>query len=166
MNIPPALIYINNDISSKSLETLVSQLFISETITDLEFIDRLTLDPNYIKTIHGSNLRVIVLKDFVLNTLSNELADIVMIISHGMAGVFKDNSGPPGLTLPINKLYIHELLRYNNSEFVVNLPAEQQANPQPALGGVFALQSRDRSGVYLPNPDNELHNKDFINRKP
>jgi len=47
----------------------------------------------------------------------------------------------------------------------VNLPAPS-AYPFPSpLGGIFALQSSDTSGVHDANPDNEYNNIDFINRK-
>jgi hypothetical protein len=45
------------------------------------------------------------------------------------------------------------------------MPPSYPYSHQHNLGGIFALQSTDTSGVRAPNIDNELNNPDFINRK-
>jgi len=164
MNIPTALIFINSDASSVSIDTLSAQLFINEVISESEFIDRMTADPNYVFVIHSNNLRVMVLKDFVQNLLNNSIADLVMFIKNGLASILKSNVGPPGLTLTLNNIYIHKLLRYNNSVYTINLPNTSYPYANN-LGGIFAIKSSDTSGVYSANTDNEANNTDFINRK-
>jgi len=164
MNIPTALIFINSDVSQVSISTLTTQLFLNEIITDTEFSARLAVDPDYVSNIHANNLRVMVLKDFVLNTIDNANADLVLYVKSGLASILKNNNGPPGLALPLNNLYIHKLLRYNNSQYTTNLPNTSNYVGS-GLGGIFALKATDTSGVHLANTDNEANNTDFKNRK-
>jgi hypothetical protein len=171
--LPSAIIFINGDIdgygqmygnlNAIGKATIESQLYIEETITSEEFNNRILVDPNYPTIVHLMNYRILVMKPDLRDYTNYEYADIVLFVKHGLVSVMKNNYLQPGLTVPINKLEIHQLLRYNNSPNVVILP---QAPGYPSiLGGIFALESADTSGVHSANIDNEAHNTDFINRK-
>ena len=54
------------------------------------------------------------------------MADIVLYLKNGLASILKNNYGPPGLTLPFDRLNIYDLLRYNNSSQVVILPPNNE----------------------------------------
>jgi hypothetical protein len=172
---PPAIIYINGntdgygnvygDLDGYGKATLESQLYIHETMTGDEFDARVSSDPNYPQIVHLMGYRILVIRADLRNYTNREFADVVLFVKQGMASIEKNNFGTPGLTLPIERIEIHQLLRYNTSQYVVNLPQPYQYPFGPTLGGIFAIQSRDTSGVHDANPDNEYNNTEFINRK-
>lgn len=172
---PPAIIFCNGnidgygttygDLDAVSKATLESQLYITETMTGDEFDARVVADPNYPTIVHLLQYRILVIRSDFHDYTNREYADVVIFVKHGLASIEKNNFGPPGLTVPINRIEIHQLLRYNHSKYVVNLPSPI-AYPFPRqLGGIFAIQSADTSGVHNPNIDNEYNNINFINRK-
>lgn len=175
MTLPPAIIFVNNDISDVSLSKIESQLFIAEVMDGYEFADRIIADPNYPFIIHMNKMRIIVKQDMTNETIDQNIADVVMFVKYGMASILKNNCGSPGLTLPLNNLEIHQLLRYNNSIYTLNLvqPAVYPCTCcncccsccTNGLGGIFAIEARDISGVHCNNIDNECHNVAFINRR-
>lgn len=125
-----------------------------------------TVDKNYDITLNDPSIGF-------QNYNNRDMADIVLFFKHGLATVEKNNYGPHGLTLPISRINVYELLKYNKSDYV-NYPEPDIYKYHPyynvapykyGLGGIFAIQTRDPSGVSEPNPDNELNNEDFINRK-
>jgi len=114
MNLPGAVIFINDDIDGYVTDTLEKQLFIYETMTGTEFDARVVADPNYPTVIRNMHMRILVIRDDFRDYANRELADVAMFISHGMASVLQNNFGPPGLSISIVQLYIYKLLRYNN----------------------------------------------------
>jgi hypothetical protein len=170
---PPAIIIVNGnidgydyaygDLDEIGKQTLISQLFINSDITEDEFNNRIIADPNYPTLVHNFNYRILVISPDINSCGTIQYADVVAFVKYGMLHVQKNNCGPPGLTLPLNHLDIHQLLRYNNSEYVLILPDSVQENTSE-LGGIVVLQGADSSGVYDANEDNETHNTDFINR--
>lgn len=171
---PPAIIFINGNIDGYGSSlgdldqigklTLESQLFIDETITGQEFDLRVQNDPNYPFLIHSFNYRILVIRsDFSENT-SREYADVILFVKNGLASVIKNNYGEPGLTIQISNINIYDLLRYNKSSYVAIIP-ESYTTTSSSIGGIFAIQKSDTSGVYESNPDNEINNYDFIHRK-
>ena len=164
MTLPSAVIFLNSDISDLTKSTLVSQLRINESMTDTEFDARVVADPNYPAIVELQGLRILVIRQSFHDLTNRDHADLVLFFSHGMVTILKNNYGPPGLTLAIDRLNIYELLRYNKSPHVMILPADPSRHSS-ALGGIFAIESSDVSGVNDPNPDNESNNQDFINRK-
>ena len=163
---PPAIIYINTDCGLVAQMTLNDQLEINEIIAKQEFDARIFVDPNYPDIIRLQNLRVLVLLESFDDIVNRSSADIIMFVKHGMATVMKNNCGPPGLTVPLQRIEIHQLLRYNSSQYTHNLVSPPPYPfPSTSLGGIFAIQSRDTSGVHAPNTDNEYNNEDFIHRK-
>ena len=169
MNIP-AIIFINTDTGSDVLnqttqDTLNTQLFIDDIITGEEFDARVLADPNYPTIIHLQGLRVLVIRNDYDIINNKELADVVLFFKYGLASILKNECGPVGLTLPIARLYLEELLRYNNSIYTVNLPAESNEHCHKKKLFGIAIYGLDASGVHCPNPDNELHNEAFKHRK-
>lgn len=186
MTLPAAIIFVNADINSEVQSTLVSQLFINDTMSFDEFNARVASDPNYPTNIHLQNLRILVILTTLQDLTNRTLADVVLFYNQGQVTVEKNNFGPPGLSRDFSRINIYDLLRYNGSPNVVILPFDITAggpehgnykkfpfgtpshptNPRfPGPGGIVADQLADTSGVYAPNPDNEYNNPDFIKRK-
>lgn len=179
---PPAIIFVNGnidgyghnyadgygcgDLDAVGKSTLENQLYIQETMTGDEFDARVVADPNYPFIVHQMNFRILVIRNNYRDYTNRQLADVVLFVKDGMASIEKNNCGPPGLTVPLHHIEIHQLLRYNSSQYTLNL-VQPPAYPFPSnsLGGIFAIQSRDISGVHDVNPDNEYNNEDFIHRK-
>lgn len=164
MTLPAAIIFINSDISDKTKSTLVSQLHINESMTGTEFDARVVADPNYPTIVELQGLRILVIRDTFRDLTNRSYADLVLFFAHGLVTIEKNNFGPPGQTFAIERINIYELLRANNSSHVVILP-QNTNNHSSVLGGIFAIESADTSGVHDANPDNEANNQDFINRK-
>ena len=151
-----------------------NQLFINESMDDLEFNARLVADPNYADVIHGQNLRILVIKQNFQDYTNREYADLVIFVKQGLASIEKNKFGPIGLSFPILRFNLWELLRGVDSNQVVILPNIKpnvlQAYPCDCqlpygLGGIIAIELRDTGISICKNPDNEYNNIDFINRK-
>lgn len=166
-NLPSAIIFVNQDITGPIQGVLETQLYIDETISGSVFNQRVSDGYDgytYPDDVRGNNLRILVIQEDFRDTTNRNLADVVIFVKQGMATILKNNLGPPTLSLPVARLNIYALLRGAGSAQVVILPTN---NPPcgPRLGGIFAIQLADQSGVHDVNPDNEAHNIDFINRK-
>lgn len=112
MSFPGAVIFVNSNVSSQVLETLKRQLFITETISYDELNQRVSDDGYYLSKIKSNSERILCQIDFTQTNRDN--ADVVIYISLGLAYIEKNNFGPPGLSLSVDRLYIHSLLRYND----------------------------------------------------
>lgn len=164
MDLPAAIIYINKEINNTTISNLTTQLHLTEVISAEEFNLRITAVPSYPEVIHFQNLRVLVIQDSIRDLYNRELADIVLFFHQGLVDVEKSNYGEPQLSLTVSQLDIYSLLRFNKSTEVTVLPVTYSP-PSCSVGGIFAINSKDRSGVHSPNTDNLAHNTDFINRK-
>lgn len=172
MSLPAAIIFINGDFNTTTQIKLTSQLYIDEVITKIEFDARTSVDPNYKQNVILNSMRVLVILSSFQDLLNRELADIVLFFKQGLISVHYNKYGPPGLTFPIDRINMYELLRYVGSNQVVILPVTATKPPRTCghgcgccLGGILAIESADTSGVHCPNPDRESNNTDFINRK-
>ena len=173
--LPPAIIFINADLNANATNTLKGQLYINDTMSFTEFNSRVKTDPNYPNNIHSQSLRILVLLPTLMDQTNRNLADVVLFFNQGQITIEKNNFGPPGLSLPIARVDVYTLLRYNGSSSVVILPKSPQRHQccqcshchqcHHCLGGIVVDELADASGVYCPNPDNEYNNPDFINRK-
>jgi len=114
MNLPGAVIFVNNDIDGYITQKLETQLFISETMTGDEFDARVAADPNYPNIVRLMFRRILVIRDDFRDYSNRDEADVALFISHGLASVLQNNYGPPGLTLSLEQIYIYKLLRYND----------------------------------------------------
>lgn len=111
---PPAIIFVNDDLSSSIRATLTTQLQLSEIISGAEFDARVAADPNYPTTVHLNNLRLLVVRSLFDQT-NRTLADIVLFIKAGLASILCGKEGPPKQTFPVGSLYINELVLHNPS---------------------------------------------------
>jgi hypothetical protein len=113
MQIPGAVIFVNNDLTDQVEGVLIIQLYIDETITDTEFDNRIIDDPNYANVVRNSHRRLLVIRKTFHDYTNRDLADIVIFIKSGLAYVEKNNFGPPSLTLPVVILHMETLLKFN-----------------------------------------------------
>jgi|LakMenEpi03Aug12_release.lakeMendotaPanAssembly.Ray.scaffolds.fasta_scaffold966888_2 hypothetical protein len=100
MNYPSAIIFVNSNISDQVKEVIQRQLFITNTI-DFDNFD------GY------EEGRVLVLVSDFLNVEKRELADVVIYVKMGLAYILKNNLGPTGLTVQVDRMYIQKLLLEN-----------------------------------------------------
>lgn len=176
MQLPTAIIFINADLNATSIATLRSQLYINQILTGEQFDAVIAVDPTFPDQIHLNGARILVIREEFYPYPNYDLADVVIFLKQGLAAVQKNNVGPPGLNLPLERLNIYALLRANNSQYVVILPQLPcgpryscgcYCHPRPGYRGIVGIEwyATDASGVHLPNCDNIYSNKDFINRK-
>lgn len=183
MNLPPMIAFVNGDIDGYTLNTLSTQLFIDGYIPKSEFDARVAALPDYPSIVHANNLRIIVILPDFRDYTNRELADVVIFVKNGLANIEKNKYGPPKYSLTVERINIYDLLRYGGSKYVITLPCYgkkprywmacdcfphdqyHKCGCHKVLGGIYALQSRDVTGVHLPNCDNIFNNEAFINRK-
>ncbi len=118
MAFPGAVIFVSEDLYSDgyySTQTnLETQLFIAETMDGYEFDARVSADPNYADIIRLTGRRILVTRDF--SDLTNRtLADVVIFVKNGLAGIEANKYGPPGATYPVKSLNIYQLIPRNIS---------------------------------------------------
>jgi len=113
MQLPGAVIFVNNDLTDQVKGVLITQLYIDETITDIEFDSRVTNDPNYSDVVRNGHRRLLVIRATYHDYTNRTLADIAIFIKSGLAYVEKNNFGPPSLTLPVVTLHMETLLKFN-----------------------------------------------------
>ncbi len=106
--VPPAIIFVNDDLTKEVLGVVQRQLQINETIDGYEFDDRVAAEPNYPAIIHQLNLRLLVIRPFT-ELENRDKADVVVFMKAGLASVEKNKFGPPRETFPIKKLYWGQL---------------------------------------------------------
>lgn len=185
MHPPPAIIFVNSDpltitpdgyfvdgykvnpdgyINDLTRQAFEAQLHLDATMTLKEFNTRVENDPSYPTIVHLQRYRIMVIVPDYKDHTNRELADVVLFYSHGLVKVEKNKYGPPGFTVPLERINIYELLRDVGSRYVVILPPTS-TRPPHSLGGIVVDELADSSGVHDPNPDNEYNNPDFINRK-
>jgi len=108
MNYPTGIIFVNSNISEQVLSVVQRQLFIDNTYSLNEFNDYTSQDGYF-----GLNKRLLVLvSDFEIST-NRDLADVVLYVKAGLAYILKNNFGPTGLTVQVDRMYIHKLFLEN-----------------------------------------------------
>jgi hypothetical protein len=177
MQLPPAIIFINADLNDTSKATLRSQLYINQIITGAQFDDVIAVDPTFPDQVHLNGARILVIRDEFYPYPNYELADVVIFLKQGLASIEKNKLGPPGLTLPLEKLNIYALLRGAGSQYVVILPQLPCGPryhcgcychyPHPGYRGIIGIEwyATDNTGVHCNNSDNIYNNEAFLNRK-
>lgn len=177
--LPPAIIFVNADINNAIQNTLVTQLYIDEAMSFNEFNARVNVDPNYPTVIHLQYSRILVILPTFQDQTNRALADVVLFYNQGQVTVEKNNFGPPGLSLPLQRVNVWELLRAVRSQYVIILPGCEsrrcwscefpfRCDKCHTFSGIRTCTSccgDCASTVHLPNCDNEYNNPDFINRK-
>jgi hypothetical protein len=171
--LPPAIIFVNADINDAIKKTLVTQLYVDEAMTFTEFNNRMMVDPNYAAVVHLQERRILVILPTFRDLTNRTLADVVLFYNQGQVTVEKNNFGPPGLSLPLQRVTLYALLRYNNSKYVVILPNTGTPLPDKdeelteTFGGGGIVMEELRAGTpgdLIESPD-EDNNPDFVNRK-
>ena len=106
--LPSALIMINNDLTDQVLEFISRQLFLTDIFDGYEFLMALDADGydgyDFLPWIRSKNRRVAVIQSHQ-EKAHRELFDLVLFVKNGLASVECNKFGPPGLTLPVTKLY-------------------------------------------------------------
>lgn len=127
-DLPSAIIFVNNDLAGNLQVTLVRQLFITDSMTGIEFDLRVAEDPSYPQIIHNNNDRILVIRDFS-DGYNRALADVAIFIKAGLAAIESVKYGPPSATFPVDRLTIYELLKhYPLSAGIRNIPPGTQDN--------------------------------------
>ncbi len=124
---PPAVIFINSNLSAGVLAQLVQQLFITTVQTAEEFDthidgyqdgymdeddylgDGYISDGYYVERSHGLDERILVLRD-LLDYTNREEADIVLCYRNGLVYVEASKYGPPGKCLTLQRVYLLSLM--------------------------------------------------------
>jgi hypothetical protein len=106
---PPAIIFINNDLSSQVLSVFVRQLFITEVLTAAQFDGYVAADGYWVSDQLYDGYRILVLRDLWDQT-NRDLADIVLFAKDGLVSVEQNKVGPPNITLQINQVYLTALI--------------------------------------------------------
>jgi len=104
-----AIIVVNDDLTEQVKSVFTRQLFLSETIDGAEFDARVVANPNYLESVHLMNLRVLVIRPLT-DTFSRVDVDYVVFFKAGLVSVEYNKYGPPGLTLPLDRLYLNRLI--------------------------------------------------------
>ncbi len=180
MSLPPAIFFINGDITYPStnpvvfpgtdpkaseLTTLQTQLFIDDTMTKAEFDARVVADPNYPTIIHLQGLRILVIvpkynDGYSLDGYTHNphiditnvnLADVVLFLHQGLADVEKNNFGPPCQNYDIQRLNMYALLRAVNSPSVVTVPVFASPKCGTCNYPFFCDRCHTFSGIKLCN---------------
>lgn len=106
---PAAIIFVNDDLTDNVKSAIIRQLFIDDVMDGYEFDNRVLSNPEYPNIIHGEGRRILVIRSFT--SLNNrDLADLVIFVKAGLASVESNKFGPPGKTLPVDRMYFSELI--------------------------------------------------------
>lgn len=105
---PAAAILMNSDSSDNVQEVIQRQLLISEKINGEEFDLRVQNDPNYPDIVRNSGLRILVVRSFQELT-NRDLFDVVIFVKYGLAAIEKNNFGPHGFTISVERMYLSKL---------------------------------------------------------
>lgn len=106
---PPAIIFVNNDLSNQVKNMLITQLKIDQVFDGYTFDQTVAADPSWvtnIKNIHEQ--RILVIRPLYEMT-NRELADVVGFVSHGLISIEYNKFGPPGITYPVSKIHWGQL---------------------------------------------------------
>lgn len=103
--IPPAIMFVNDDLSPSVKDTLVRQLFINQILDGYTFDSYLAADPSWPDKIKQLDQRIMVVRTFAdrFSVTTWDVPDVIIFIKNGLASV-EINKGPPGFTVPVLKL--------------------------------------------------------------
>lgn len=113
MSYPTGIIFINSNVSEQVLEVVKRQLRIDNTYDFNTFNENINNDGYF-----GLNERLLILvSDFEISE-NRDKADVVLYIKMGLAYILKNNFGPTGLTVQVDKMYIHKLFLENGKDLI------------------------------------------------
>ena len=86
MILPSAIIFVNDDLTNNVRNKLKTQLFLTHTFTNNQFIDLIDKKPEFIDEVKTKNFRVLVEQN--LHDIQNiEYADFLIFVRHGLVSV-------------------------------------------------------------------------------
>lgn len=109
---PPAIIIVNNDLSTQVQRVMVRQLRIDQVLDGYTFDQYIEADsswPNNIRNIHEQ--RILVIRD-LREHQNREHADIVAFIAHGLITTEYNKFGPPVCAYPVLNIHWGQLCQY------------------------------------------------------
>lgn len=106
--VPPAIIFVNNDLTPNIQAHLEKQLHINQTFDGYMFDGYVANNPSFKDLVIRFNQRVLVIRPFT-ETQNRDIADVVIFIKTAMASVLKNKFGPPIDTYPVEKLHWGQL---------------------------------------------------------
>jgi hypothetical protein len=109
---PPAIIFLNENISAQIQSVFVRQLYITQVLNAATFDGYVAADGYYANNILADGYRVLVLRDFSDFTNRN-LANIVLFAKNGLVAVEWKNNGPHSITMGIDRCYLTALMKLN-----------------------------------------------------
>ncbi|HVI40592.1 MAG TPA: hypothetical protein VM577_08030 [Anaerovoracaceae bacterium] len=101
---PPAIVFVNHDLTDDVKNMLVRQLHINEVMDGYVFDDRVAANPGYADLVHHSNLRIMVVRSF-FEMQNRNLADLVLFVKAGLASAEVNKFGPPGDTFQVVNIH-------------------------------------------------------------
>lgn len=104
-----AIIVVNNDLTDQVKSVFKTQLNLDEIIDGAEFDARVVADPNYLESVHLMNRKILVVRSLA-ETFERVNVDFVVFFKAGLVSVEYNKYGPPGLTLPLERLYLNRLI--------------------------------------------------------
>jgi hypothetical protein len=128
---PPAIIFINSDLVQQIQDVFTRQLYLTEIISKATLDSRVIADGYYNNTVHIDGYRIMVMMD--LSDQNNRaVADIVLFAKSGMVSVLSNKYGVPGVTLPIDRVYLTALI---NLQMVPPNPVDQRPDMDDGFVG-------------------------------
>lgn len=118
MQIPGFVLIVNTDLTDQVKGVIIRQLMINEEISFDEYIARLAIDPEYHNIVRNSGRRILIMKEFWDRT-GFDLADIVIFVYSGMCSIEKNNMGPLGFTVSLERVTMYDLL-WGADKFTIN----------------------------------------------
>lgn len=104
-----AIVVVNDDINEQIKSVFKRQLDCEEVIDGTEFDARITADPNYPVTAKLNNKTILVCRD-LSKDFDRTVVDFVVFFKNGLVSVLNSKYGPPGLTLPLDRIYLNRLI--------------------------------------------------------
>ena len=109
---PPAIIFVNADLSAGIQSTLVRQLRIDQVLDGYTFDQYVAADPTWPDTIREIHEQRIMVVRPLYELDNREHADIVAFVTSGMISVEKNNFGPPISQIQVKKIHWGQLCHY------------------------------------------------------
>lgn len=105
-NNPPAIIYINPELSSSVIQTFTTQMYLSQVyLSAADFDGYIAENPDYYAQVHLNNQRILVLRSLADHT-NRDLADFILYAKNGLVSIMRCRDHIPGKTLGIANIYI------------------------------------------------------------
>lgn len=105
---PSAIIFVNADLVPQIQGVITRQFFLNDIMSGTEFDSRVSSDSNYVSDIHSNGSKILVMRP-LYDYNNRNLADLVLFCKNGLASVECNKFGPPGITFPMNAMYLSQI---------------------------------------------------------